>query len=51
VPAGADYVRIGRFRMSKSKFKRRVYQVISILIVFWFLAALVYTILFGQSPT
>ncbi|HKZ59241.1 MAG TPA: hypothetical protein VJ547_05250 [Candidatus Thermoplasmatota archaeon] len=47
---GTDQIRIGKLRISRRKFKRRVYQVISILIVFWFLAALVYTILFGQAP-
>jgi hypothetical protein len=49
MPITTDYVKIGRFRMSKSKFKRRVYQLISFFIVFLFVGGLIVTILLGQK--
>lgn len=45
-----DYVRIGKIRVSRSKFKRRVYQIISIVIALLFVSSLVYMILFGRNP-
>jgi hypothetical protein len=45
----SDYVKIGRLRMSKKRFKRRVYQVISFFIVFLFLGGLIVTILLGTK--
>ena len=46
-----DSVRIGRMRISRRKFRRRIYQAISILILFLFVSALVVTILWGKNPT
>ena len=46
----SDYVKIGGRRFSKQKFWKRVYLAISLGIVFMFLSALVYMILFGTSP-
>ena len=46
----SDYVRIGRLRISKQRFWKRVYILISVGIMFLFLSALVYMILFGKSP-
>ena len=44
-----DYVKIGRWRMSRSKFKKRLYWAISILIAFLFVSSLIVTILFGKT--
>jgi len=46
----SDYVRIGKVRVSRSKVKRRVYQVISIVIALLFISSLLYMILFGRNP-
>ena len=45
-----DIVRIGRFKMSKQKFWKRVYFFISVGIAFLFVSSLVYMILFGKNP-
>ncbi len=44
-----DQIRIGRFRMSRTKFKRRFYQLISLIIVLLFVSTLAYSILFGGT--
>jgi len=45
-----DFVKVGKFRMSKQKFWKRVYFLISVGIAFMFVSALIYMILFGRSP-
>lgn len=45
----SDYVKIGRIRMSKKRFKRRVYQLTAFFIVFLFVGGLIVTILLGSK--
>jgi hypothetical protein len=48
--AQKDYVKIGKYRMSRAKFKKRFYQIMSLIIALLFVSGLLYTILFGKSP-
>jgi hypothetical protein len=46
-----DYVKIGKYRVSRTKFKKRFYQALSLVIALLFISGLLYTILFGKSPS
>ena len=47
----SDWVQIGPLRLSRRKFWKWIYRGIALLIAFTFVSALIYTILFGKSPS
>lgn len=46
----SDVVKVGKYRISKQRFWKRIYFLISVGIAFMFVSALIYMILFGRSP-